>query len=74
MAQGATVADVAAGIFGSDEYHRVEVNVLFEQLLGRAADPGALDFYAGELDSGASEELVVSQLIASDEYFDRAQV
>ncbi|HEV3339059.1 MAG TPA: DUF4214 domain-containing protein [Pirellulales bacterium] len=64
---------MAETVFTSDEYHRVRVNELFEQFLERPADAGALAYFAGELDNGATDETVISQLISSDEYFNRAQ-
>ncbi|HQU47335.1 MAG: hypothetical protein B7Z73_16780, partial [Planctomycetia bacterium 21-64-5] len=74
MANGMSAADVAAIIFNSDEYHRLRVDALFEQFLDRPADAGAIGYFAGELDGGATDELVISQLISSEEYYDRAQV
>jgi hypothetical protein len=74
MAHGQTAADIASIVFNSDEYHRVRVNALFEQFLDRPADTGGLAFFAGELDSGYTDELVITQLISSDEYYDDVQV
>jgi hypothetical protein len=74
MAQGASIADMAASVFNSDEYHRLRVNSLFEQFIDRPADQGALAYFAGELDGGGTDELVIAQLLASDEYFALAQV
>ncbi|HVX12981.1 MAG TPA: DUF4214 domain-containing protein [Pirellulales bacterium] len=74
MAGGATPGDIASIIFNSDEYHRVRVNDLFEQFLDRPADVDGLAFFAGELDDGITDELVITQLTSSDEYFDNVQV
>ena len=51
-----------------------QLHLLFEQLLDRPADPGALAYFAGELDDGITDELVITQLISSDEYYDNVQV
>jgi hypothetical protein len=74
MAKGASVADMAASVFNSDEYHRLRVNALFEQFLDRPADPGALAYFADELDNSGTDELVIAQLLASDEYFGKGRV
>jgi hypothetical protein len=73
MSDGVPPAQVATTIFTSDEYHRLRVNSLLEQFLDRTADPGALTYFAGELDNGDRDEIVITQLISSDEYFEKAQ-
>ncbi|HET6879089.1 MAG TPA: hypothetical protein VFI31_02975 [Pirellulales bacterium] len=61
-------------IFGSDEYHRVRVNALFEEFMDRPADAGAYATFATAIDAGATDQLVISQLLSSDEYFAKCQV
>jgi hypothetical protein len=74
VAEGASAAEIAEVVFASDEYHRLRVNSLFEQFLDRPADAGALAYFAGELDHGERDEIPISQLLSSDEYYEHAQV
>ncbi len=43
----------------------------YEALLGRAADPGGLAFYAGEIESGIDRRNVVDSLLGSAEFDER---
>lgn len=74
MTGGVSAKDVAAIVFASTEYHRFHVDALFEQFMDRAADRPALVYFARQLDASATEESVIVQLIASEEYFAKAQL
>jgi hypothetical protein len=74
MAKGASAGEVAASILSSNEYRDVRVETIYEQLLDRPAMPTELESYAAELAAGARDEQIMSQLIASDEYFTKAQM
>ncbi|HVC92094.1 MAG TPA: DUF4214 domain-containing protein, partial [Pirellulales bacterium] len=69
MANGATPAQVAALIFGSEEYRRDLVSGWYEQFLDRPADPLGVDAFVGELADGQRDEQIIAELVASDEYF-----
>src|SRR5689334_22447515 len=45
------------------------VQQAFHDLLGRAADPGGLQYWAAKLDSGAPQGDIARQLTHSDEYY-----
>jgi hypothetical protein len=60
-------------IFLSDEYQHLRVNNLYEQLLDRPADPAGLASFAAELAQGVTDESIIAQVVASDEYFEHAQ-
>jgi hypothetical protein len=66
---GTTRAQVAAGIHGSQEAERREVQLFYLRYLHRPADPGGTDFFATALQQGAPEEEVIAALAGSDEYF-----
>ncbi|MGH7136894.1 MAG: DUF4214 domain-containing protein, partial [Pirellulales bacterium] len=74
MANGRTTDEIATMIFLSDEYQRVRVNDLYEQLLDRPADPAGLAYFAAELAWGVTDESIMAQMLSSDEYFAKAQI
>ncbi len=67
-AGGSPVAVVQA-IENSSEYLDDLVNNLYEQYLGRAADPGGLGAYVAFLQGGGTIEQVIDGIVASPEYF-----
>lgn len=66
---GATRAQVAAGILGTLEAERREVQLFYLRYLHRPADPSGTGFFASALQQGAPEEEVIAALAGSDEYF-----
>jgi len=44
------------------------VNNLYQELLGRPADPSGLANYSGQLDNGTGRDMVVREITGSDEY------
>ena len=66
-------AAVAAGIEQSPEAMMRLVNTWYETYLGRAADSGGLSYWSGLLQT-QSEEQVLSQILSSTEFFNRAQM
>ena len=70
MADGASAAEIAAIVFASDEYHRVRTDALFEQFMGRPADPSALAYFAGELDGLALQpQAAVREVLGRFNFF-----
>lgn len=69
LAAGGSLAQVAALIFGSHEYHADVVAGIYEQLLDRQPDARGQQYWAGQLDHGVTEEQVIAVIAASDEYF-----
>jgi uncharacterized protein (TIGR03118 family) len=56
-------------LVGTDEYRQVVVQLLYSQLLDRAADPAGLDLFVGLLRQGMRDEDVASIIAGTDEYF-----
>ncbi|MGH7138163.1 MAG: DUF4214 domain-containing protein, partial [Pirellulales bacterium] len=74
IAHGQSTYEIATMIFLSGEYQSIRVNELYEQLLDRPADPAGLASFAAELAQGMTDELIMAQMLSSDEYFAKAQV
>jgi hypothetical protein len=55
----------------SPEQDAHHVNDLFQQLLRRDADPGAVDAFTAAHQSGATDEQIAEAIASSDEYFQR---
>jgi streptogramin lyase len=64
---------VAAGIEGSPEARRRLVNSWYTTYLGRQAQGGEDQGFVNELLAGQTEEQVLSQILGSTEFFNRAQ-
>lgn len=62
---------LARGIEGSPEAHTRRVESWYADYLGRAADAIGREFFLGTLLDGFSEEIALSQLLGSDEFFNR---
>ncbi|TMQ35387.1 MAG: DUF4214 domain-containing protein [Planctomycetota bacterium] len=73
FAGGATRAQVAAGIFGSDEYHRDLVSAYYLQVLDRTADAGGLAGWSNLLKQGVRDEVVLANIMDTDshEFFNK---
>jgi uncharacterized protein (TIGR03118 family) len=72
LANGATRTGVAGGILVSLESDHDEVQAMYRQLLGRTADQNGLAFFTNFLQQGGTNETAMAMIIASDEYFARA--
>jgi uncharacterized delta-60 repeat protein len=62
----------ALGLVFSSEYRRKAVADDYTRFLRRTAAAGEIDFWAGALQAGATQEQVVAKIVASDEYFRQA--
>ncbi|HEV3339503.1 MAG TPA: DUF4214 domain-containing protein, partial [Pirellulales bacterium] len=70
---GATPATVAQAIMQSDEHLAAVINQLYQQYLGRTADPGGTQYWSAIWRQNGGPELVQAGIIASPEYFKTAQ-
>jgi hypothetical protein len=69
LAQGTPRFQVAAALVNSTEHLRGVVDGYYQHFLGRESDPGGRDYWVAQLQRGARDELIISQIIGSDEYF-----
>lgn len=69
LSRGASTAQVAAIILGSQEYLNDVVQAAYLSYLDRPADSGGANYFVGLLEQGATDAQVAATLIASDEYF-----
>jgi hypothetical protein len=60
---------VAGGIINSVEGTQSEVQLLYNQFLHRQADNNGLSNFAAALQQGGTQEQVIANIVASDEYF-----
>jgi len=75
-----TLAGDAAGrtqivrdVEASPEATQLVVTTIYEDTLGRAPDAGGLAYWAGQLQQGVSESVVLAAVIGSNEFFSRMQ-
>ena len=73
LAAGATRGQVAAAIFGSQEFQQDLVQGLFGTFLGRTADSGSLNGFVNAMQHGATDQQVIAAIAGSDEFFARLQ-
>jgi hypothetical protein len=71
MQNGMSRLAVAQAFLGSAEYHRVLVTAYFQQFLHRPADSNGLSSLAGLLDSGQTDESLITLFVTSPEYYGR---
>jgi hypothetical protein len=69
LTTGATTGQVAALIFGSQEFQQDLVQGFYATLLGRAADHTGLYGFVASLQQGAPDQQVVAAIAGSDEFF-----
>jgi hypothetical protein len=62
--------NVGGAVFSSREYRQDLVESFYEQFLHRPADQGGLDTFVGDLETGATESILIAALLGSDEYLD----
>jgi hypothetical protein len=68
--KGSVLSAIESSVFnGHNEYFDNTVNRLFQSYLGRNADAGGLAAFSGQLTAGATIQLVQSEIMGSDEYF-----
>jgi hypothetical protein len=73
LASGTTPATVAKAILASAESDTDEVQSLYGQFLHRPADASGLTGFTAALQQGVPNEIVIANIVGSDEYFGRAQ-
>jgi hypothetical protein len=66
-------ATAAFQVLNSDAVNITLVTNFYQEILGRAPEPGGLSFWTGILRAGVTEEAVIAGLFASDEFFRRLQ-
>jgi len=69
LALGNSRQAVVEDFLHSPEFYRVRITGFFEAFLRRGPDPGAVQFFSNELASGVTEQVVMSQIAGSQEYF-----
>jgi hypothetical protein len=73
LALGLTRGQLALDVQSTVEADQFEVAQLYQRLLRRGADGTGLNFFTNSLQRGTSDEVVIAQLVASDEYYQNAQ-
>jgi uncharacterized secreted protein with C-terminal beta-propeller domain len=68
LRQGATRADLVAGIQNSQEFQTNTIQGLYQQLLGRQAEDGGVKAWLAYLADGHTAEDLRAQILGSDEY------
>lgn len=63
---------IASSILASAEYRAHLVQRAFQEILGREAEPGALNFYLNQLGQGTSEAQLRAIIFGSNEYFQKS--
>lgn len=64
-----TRATVAMQVMSKLEYQQVLIQSFYETYLGRSADTAGANYFISQLNSGATEEAIISQFVASQEFF-----
>jgi Domain of unknown function (DUF4214) len=63
---------VLSTIAATPEHQTVEVNNLYDTILGRQANPGEVNYWANLMQSGTSADAVAADILGSDEFFQHA--
>jgi Domain of unknown function (DUF4214) len=63
------LAPVASAFAHSPEYYNGLIRTYYEDFLGRSAGPNEQSYWAQSLEAGTRDEVVLSQILGSDEYF-----
>jgi cyclophilin family peptidyl-prolyl cis-trans isomerase/protocatechuate 3,4-dioxygenase beta subunit len=71
LANGASRADVARGVWNSNEHRSNEVDQYYRTFLGRNADAAGKAYWLQAFSDWATEENVVATFVTSDEYSTR---
>jgi len=73
LAGGESRTQVALGFTTSPEREALRIQDAYFQFLGRAATPSEVDGFVNSFEHGATNELLITGFIASDEYYNRVQ-
>jgi hypothetical protein len=73
LANGESRAQVALGFAASPEREILRIQDDYFQFLGRAATPSEVDGLVNSFEHGATNEVLITGFIASDEYYNRVQ-
>lgn len=76
LSQGSNRSDVALALLNSPEFNAAhgqaaQVELLYQSLLGRSADPAGLAYWGAELQQGHSSIDLIGSITQSQEYHDR---
>ncbi len=71
LAAGATRGQLAALLFGSQEFQQDLVQGFYQNLLGRPADSTGLNGLVNAMRHGVTDQMVIAALAGSDEFFAR---
>lgn len=66
------LAPVAEAFAHSPEYYNGLVRTYYQDFLGRSAGASEQNYWAQSLENGARDEIVLSQILGSDEYFQKS--
>jgi hypothetical protein len=66
------LAPVAEAFAHSPEYYNGLIRTYYQDFLGRSAGASEQTFWAQSLENGARDEIVLSQILGSNEYFQKA--
>jgi len=69
LSGGESRSNFAAGILSATEYDQRLVNGYYPRFLHRPADPTGLSVFTNQLQSGARDEQVMSELVGTTEYY-----
>lgn len=64
-----TRATVAMQVMSKLEYQQVLLQSYYQTYLGRSADASGANYFISQLNAGATEEAIISQFVASQEFF-----
>jgi Domain of unknown function (DUF4214) len=66
------LAPVASAFAHSPEYYEGLVETYYQDFLGRSAGAAEQSFWAQNMEAGTRDEVVLSQILGSDEYFQKS--
>jgi uncharacterized protein (TIGR03118 family) len=69
LLNGASRADVAAVVFGSDEFRSDLIQGFYTSILHRPAESGAVAYWTATMKNGARDEDVIAGIMGSSEFF-----
>jgi hypothetical protein len=71
LAAGVSRSQIALGLLSSDEYRTILIRDYFTKYLGRLPGAAEINLFLGAFQGGASDEAILSTIVASGEYFRR---
>jgi photosystem II stability/assembly factor-like uncharacterized protein len=69
LQSGTQRLDITTALTASDEYRRLLIRNLFTKFLNRAPSDGEVAAFLGALQAGFTDEMLISLIVASAEYF-----